>query len=153
MGKYNFRTQEIAEIMSRLEALEKANNELRKENAELRKYKQLTPGRTLTCDIKNIDKAKDLLSYSAQEGELIRDERAFKSNFQVFYQNVFRALNPCVRKYNNERKSEGIRCTPINELTDEEYKIYLDTLEAVIDTIYYAKTKMKGMNDNGNANT
>lgn len=153
MGKYNFRTQEIAEIMSRLEALEKANNELRKENAELRKYKQLTPGRILTCDIKNIDKAKELLSYSAQEGELIRDERAFKANFQVFYQNVFRVLNPCVRKYSDKRHNQGIRCTPINELTDEEYKIYLDTLEAVIDTIYYAKTKMKGMSDNGDANT
>jgi len=148
MGKYNFRTQEIAEIMSRLEALEKANNELRKENAELRKYKQLTPGRILTCDIKNIDAARELLSYAAKNGELVKDEKAFQGNFGVFYQNIFRVLKPCVRIYKGEGKSQNIRYTPINELTDEEYKIYLETLEAVIDTIYYAKTKMKGMSEN-----
>lgn len=147
MGKYNFTTQRIDEILQRLEALENANNELRKENAELRKHKQLTPGRILTCDIKNIDTAKELLSYSAKDGELIKDEKAFKANFGVFYQNIFRALNPTVREYSSGLSS--IIYTPINMLTDEEYKIYLETLEAVIDTIYYAKTKMKGMNDDG----
>lgn len=149
MGKYNFTSQRIDEILQRLEALEKANNELRKENAELRKYKQLTPGRILTCDIKNIDTAKALFSYSTKDGELIKDEKAFKANFGVFYQNIFRALNPAVREYSGKNKSECLRYTPINTLTEEEYKIYLETLEAVIDTIYYAKTKMKGMNDDG----
>ena len=31
----------------------------------------------------------------------------------------------------------------VNELSDEEYNIYIETLEAVIDVVYYANKKIK----------
>lgn len=115
MGKYNFSAQKWAEIEQRLEALEQANNELRKENAMLRsQVTASTPDRLLSRDIGNYDKAVALFA--------VPDDKSTGNNFATFYRNIFRA----------------------------EYRIYCETLEAVIDTIYYAKMKMKGDADHAN---
>ena len=139
MGKYNFSAQKWAEIEQRLEALEQANNELRKENAMLRSQAKEKPlDRLLSRDIGNYDKAVALFA--------VPDDKNTGNNFATFYRNIFRALNPKVSTF----KDGETRVTYIgtNAVTDAEYRIYCETLEAVIDTIYYAKTKMKGDADN-----
>ncbi len=139
MGKYNFTAQKWAEIEQRLEALEQANNELRKENAMLRSQaKDKSLDRLLSRDIGNYDKAVALFA--------VPDDKTTGNNFATFYRNIFRALNPKVSTF----KDGETRVTYIgtHDVTDAEYRIYCETLEAVIDTIYYAKKKMKGDADN-----
>ena len=53
------------------------------------------------------------------------------------------ALNPMARDY--ERKS--IVYTPISTLTDSEYQIYVETLEEVLDIVYYVHKKLKGLQE------
>ena len=149
MGKYNGNTLKLDDILSRLEALEKANNELRKENAEFRKendelrHKSMKH-RVLIDDIDNTVKARELFSYVASNGRIVKDVDGFKNNFGVFYQNIFRALNPSVRYY---KKGETLIYTPVSELSDEAYKIHLETLEDIIDTIYDNKKKLEVLNN------
>lgn len=141
MGKYNFSAMKFEELEKRLEALEKSNAELRKENAVLRKREYFAKQRIISDDISNYDKAKELFGIKAENGKIVPSEDRTKSNFGVFYQNVFRALNPAVRDY---KGIQSLVYTPITSLTDEEYNIHTETLEAVIDIIYYAKAKLKG---------
>lgn len=141
MGKYNFTAQKWAEFEQRLKALESANNDLRKENAALKaQIKPKAPDRNLSRDINNYDKAGLLFG--------VPDTESIGNNFATFYRNIFRALNPKI----NNQKNGGYRISYIGtqEVTDEEYRIYVETLEAVIDTIYYAKKKMEGETDNAN---
>lgn len=78
MGKYNFSAQKWAEIEQRLEALEQANNELRKENAMLRSQaKTSTPDRVLSRDIGNYDKAVALFA--------VPDDKSTGNNFATLY--------------------------------------------------------------------
>lgn len=141
MGKYNFSAMKFEEILKRLEALEQSNEELRKENAELRKREYITKPRVVSESIANYDKARELFGIKAENGKLVPCEERTRTNFGVFYQNIFRALCPAVREYDGK---QSIVYTPITSLTDEEYKIHAETLEAVIDIIYYAKAKLKG---------
>lgn len=137
MGKYNFENKKIEEILKRLDVLEKANNELRKENAAL---KAGTPNkREVAKAIENRDKAHELFAISEHNGEIIPDDKGFRGNFGTFYQNIFRALNPKVRKSGNR---SGLMYTPVEELSESDYKIYIETLEECIDIIYYAKSKL-----------
>lgn len=148
MGKYNFSSQRLAELESRLLALEQANNELRKENAQLRKEKTPAKSRCLLKDINNAEKAKELFGLDCKDGKLIKaeTERRTEVNLGVFYQNLFRALNPTVYVSPKDGRNR-IVYTKIQDLTDLEYKIHVETLEACIDTIYYAKRKLKGNDD------
>lgn len=142
MEKYNFTAQKWAEIEQRLEALEQANNELRKENAALRSQaKEKSLDRVLSRDIGNYDKAIALFA--------VPDDTNTGNNFATFYRNIFRALNPKVSAFKDGETR--VTYTGTHEVTDAEYRIYCDTLEAVIDTIYYAQMKMKG--DANNAGT
>lgn len=137
MGKYNFESKKLEEILKRLEALEEANNKLRKENAAL---KAGTPNkREVAKAIENRDKAHELFAISEHNGEIIPDDKGFRGNFGTFYQNIFRALNPKVRKSGNR---SGLIYTPVEELSESDYKIYIETLEECIDIIYYAKSKL-----------
>lgn len=138
MGKYNFESRKIEEILKRLDELEKANNDLRKENARLKAVSPVK--REVTRAIKNHDKAHELFAISEHNGKIIHDEKGFRGNFGTFYQNVFRAINPKVRKSGSR---SGLMYTPVEELTDEEYEIYIQALEEVIDLVYYAKKKLE----------
>ena len=148
MGKYNGNTLKLDDILSRLEALEKANNELRKENAEFKKendelrHKSMKH-RVLIDDINNSDKARELFSYAASNGKVVKDVDGFKNNFGVFYQNIFRALNPSIRYY---KKGETLIYTPISELSEEAYSIHLEALEDIIDIIYDNKKELEILN-------
>lgn len=144
MGKNNFTS--YADVMNRLEMLEKKCEELRKENASLRIAQNLRQPRNLFRDIANQDKAKELFGIAAIAGKVQRDDTNLKQNFETFYKNVFKILNPNYY-YNEKKKSETITYTATSSLTDEEYQIYVETLEAVIDVIYYAQKKMKGENN------
>ena len=130
----------MAEILSRLDKLEKDNAELRRENAELRKN-NLKHNRILIDDICNPSKARDLFNLVPDNnGNIIQSADNFKSNFGVFYQNIFRALNPSVRRYNGRRT---LTYTPINELTDNEYDIHIKVLEDVLEVVHHYKKKLK----------
>ena len=72
MGKYNFSAMKFEEIIKRLEALEEANNELRKENAALRNKKMTTPDRVVLDNIRNADMAKELFGYKNDRGKLVK---------------------------------------------------------------------------------
>lgn len=147
MGKYNFTSQKIAELEKRLSMLEQANDELRKENAELRNNSATTNKRELARDLTNYDKCVELWGYEIIDGKLTEtnDRRTISNGFATLHQNVARALMPVVYKAEASSK-ERIRGKSLASLSEEEYAIFLETLEACIETIYYAKQKMKGEN-------
>lgn len=149
MGKYNFTSLKIAELEKRLSVLEQANDELRKENAELRSNSATTNKRELARDLTNYDKCIELWGYEIIDGKLTEtnDRRTVSNNFATLHQNVARALMPVVYKAEASNK-ERIRGKSLASLSEEEYAIFLETLEACIETIYYAKQKMKGENKN-----
>ena len=140
MGKNNFTSYQ--DIVNRLEQLERECKELRRENAELR-LTNAKRSRYLFSNISNVDKARKLFGITAIGGKVVEDETNLKQNFETFYKNVFKILNPCYY-YNDKKMSASIVYTPTSTLTDEEYQIYVETLEAIIDVIYYAQKKMKG---------
>ena len=139
MGKYNFTSEKFANIERRLTELEQENAKL-KELLEESKKTETRPVRNVANDINNFDKAKELFSIWVKDNKIVKDETYLKNNFQTFYQNLFRAIfpHPC-----DDNKRQKIRYTPVNELSDEEYNIYIETLEAVIDVVYYANKKIK----------
>ena len=139
MGKYNFTSEKFASIERRLTELEQENAKL-KEMLEETKKTDIKPVRNVANDINNFDKAKELFSIWVKDNKIVKDETYLKNNFQTFYQNLFRAIfpHPC-----DDNKRQKIRYTPVNELSDEEYNIYIETLEAVIDVVYYANKKIK----------
>lgn len=149
MGKYNFTSLKIAELEKRLSILEQANDELRKENAELRNNSATTNKRELARDLANYDKCIELWGYEIIDGKLTEtnDRRTVSNNFATLHQNVARALMPVVYKAEASTK-ERIRGKSLASLSEEEYAIFLETLEACIETIYYAKQKIKGENKN-----
>jgi hypothetical protein len=147
MGKYNFSAQKFAELERRLEALEAANNELHKENAQLRaKFPaDPVPQRCLRNSISNYDKVRELCGYAAKNGELVKtdDETIIGHNFTVFYQNVARIVAQ-VCYFEEKMKKSRIRGQNIADFSNNDYTVFAETVEAVVDTLYYAKKKMEG---------
>ena len=144
MSRNNFSSYE--EVCRRLAELEQRCDDLERENKSLR-LGNLGHERLVLRDITNADKAKKLFAVSAKGGKVIADDKAVKANFSVFYQNVFRALQPAVREH---RGNYSLKMRNVGDLSEEEYKIYLDTLDACIETVYYAKQKLqKGGKENG----
>lgn len=143
MGKYNFTSEKFANIERRLTELEQENARLKElletSIEELNKI-ETRPVRNISKDINNFDKAKELFSIWVKNNKIVKDETYLKNNFQTFYQNIFRAIYPYPCEDNKRQK---IRYTPVNELSDEKYDIYIETLEAVIDVVYYANKKIK----------
>lgn len=144
MGKYNFSAAKFAEIEKRLADLEMQNAKLLEENRILNSKTEKQPERNLYREIKDSSKISSLFGFSADDGILKPTENNAKiySNFQTFYTNVLRALKPFVRKKATGKAGYRIIGTPMNEFSDEEWKIAVETVEAVVDTIYYAKQKM-----------
>lgn len=144
MGKYNFSATRFAEIEKKLAELEAKCSKLEAENAELKKRETAPTERSLLLEISNYDKVKELFGLDASSGELEVTESRTKigANFQTFYINVIRALKPCVRKSESKTSKYRIVGTPQAEIGDTEWKIVVETVEAVVDTIYYAKKKM-----------
>lgn len=139
MGKYNFSAMKFEEIMKRLEALEEANNNLRKENARLRS--QVPSKRSLLKGINNSDKAIELLSVDVKDGQVIQSEAKMDARFKTLYQNVFKLIMPTC--YIDPRtKDNRLQYKFFDELTDDQHKVYVETFEAVVDTLYYAKQKL-----------
>lgn len=151
MGKNTFTSYEdvcrrLAELERKNAELESKYEDLKEENKALR-LGNLCHERLVMRDITNSDKAKKLFSVAANKGEIVHDTKTLRANFSVFYQNIFRALQPACREH---RGNYSLKMRNIGDLTDEEYKIYLDTLDACIETIFYAKQKLqKGGKENG----
>lgn len=144
MGKYNFSSAKFAEIEKKLAELEAKCSKLEAENAELKKGKDTPAIRSMLLEISNYDKVKELFGYDACSGELKATESRTKigANFQTFCTNVLRAIKPYVRKSNSKTSPYRIVGTPQENFSSKEWEIAVETVEAVVDTVYYAKKKM-----------
>lgn len=148
MGKYNFNAQRWADIEQRLSQLEAANNELRRENAQLRQQKHEVPDRILSRDMNNYGKAVEIFGINIKDGKIVTDETETRGNFATFYQALFRWVAP--RVYTSEGKPSRIVYEKMANLTESQYRVYVELMESVIDLLDYAKKKMKGDADHGN---
>ena len=140
MGKYNFNTQKIADLEKRIAEMEARNHELEKMISEsgLGLLQNKKKRRIITKDIEKTFDAKKLFCVKLKNDN--RDTEAiYKSNFQVFYQNIFRALDPVERKDNRP----GLTYKPVNELTDKEYEVYISCLDACLEIVSYSQDKLK----------
>lgn len=147
MGKYNFDMNRVIEVENRLKELEARSARLEHENGELKKQLAAKPTyeRNLVLQVKNYDKIKELFGFfAAKDGKLkATDNRTqIGNNFTTFYTNVLRVLKPYVRKNDSNSSTYRIVSTPQKEFDDKEWGIAVETVEAVVDTIYYAKKKM-----------
>lgn len=146
-GRFDFSAMGFEELVKRLDALEAANEELRKENRKLRE--SLPDKRLLLKDMVNGNKAIDLFSVDiTNDGQLYKttDMDTAKKNFVTFYQNVFRALNPEVRPSKTGKNGYALTYKGFTDISDEDYKVYIDTIDACVDIIYYAKQKIEKNN-------
>jgi hypothetical protein len=155
MGKWNFDRDRLNAIEQRQKSLEEQIEALQKENALLKA--KLPPEkekkRLLSENINNYDKLKELCAVTCDEnGQPIHaDNDMTAKNVSVFTQNLMRVLKPMI--YNEPHmKKFRIRGTQFESLSEEEYKLACETIEAVIDTLYYAKQKVKEL-ENGKTNT
>ena len=148
MGKYNFSAQKWAEFEKRLESLEKANNDLRKENAELRKAAAPPrKKRILMSDMKNGESAKRLFCFKATADErVIKCPDEFNNNFNTFYQNLFRAMDPCAGT-RIKGHNPALRYKPIMDLPEAEYDVYVEVLDEVVCTLSYGKAKLEKLRE------
>lgn len=145
MGKYNFSAAKFAEIEKRLADLEMQNAKLLAENRSLNSMiAKKNPERNLYREVKDSSKISSLFGFSADGGILkpTGDQAKTHNNFQTFYTNILRALKPFVREKITGQAGYRIVGTPINELSDKEWEIVVETMDAIIDTIFYAKVKM-----------
>lgn len=149
MGKYNFSAMKFEEIEKRISELEARsakfeaeNRKLKEENAELKEKTALQ--RNLVDEIEDYSKVKALFGLDATDGVLkpINSRTKTYSNFQTFYVNILRALKPYVHKNTSKKGEYRIVSTPLKDFSNEEWKIVVETVNAVVDTIYYAKLKM-----------
>jgi len=140
MGKYNFSTQKIAELEKRIAEMEARNHELEKMISEsgLGLLHNKKKRRIITKDIEKLEYAKKLFCVKIENDNRDSSE-IFKSNFQVFYQNIFRALDPDTRKDNRP----GLTYKPVNELTDKEYEVYINCLDACLEIVSYSQDKLR----------
>lgn len=140
INKITISPAKYRELEARMTALEKANEALRAENLAL-KSKNKVP-RVLLHDMANPEVAKKIFGIEAKDGKIVRanDDRT-NTNFQSFYQSLFRYVAPTIYTDPNTGK-ERIVYKRIKALSDEEYNILIELLEVVIDTMHFAQTKL-----------
>ena len=149
MGKYNFSAMKFNEIEKRIAELEARSAKLEAENRRLREENETLKekscqGRDLTHEIEDYSKLKALFGLDIVDGVLMPTDSRTKinANFQTFYVNILRALKPYVRKNTSKGEHYRIVNTPLKDFSNEEWKIAAEMVNAVVDTIYYAKLKM-----------
>lgn len=149
MGKYNFSAMKFDEIERRISELEiraaKSETENRKLKEENQRLKEKTRQvRDLAHEIEDYSKLQALFGFDIADGVLITTDSRTKinANFQTFYTNILRALKPIARKNDPKKDSYRITGTPQKDLSDAEWKITVEAVNAIIDTICYAKKKM-----------
>lgn len=149
MGKYNFSAMKFDEIEKRITGLEASCARLEAENIRLREENETLKGKTcqtrdLTHEIEDYSKLQALFGLDIVDGVLKPTDSRTKinANFQTFYVNVLRALKPYVRKNTSKGERYRIVGTPLKDFGDAEWKVATEMLNAIVDTIYYAKIKM-----------
>lgn len=156
MGTWNFDRDRLNAIEQRQKSLEEQIEALQKENALLKA--KLPPEkekkRLISESINNYDKIKELCAVTSDEnGQLVHTDsrKLTEQNITVFTQNLMRVFKPMIYAEPHMKKFR-IRGTSFESLSEEEYKIACETIEAIIDTLYYAKQKAKELN-NGETDT
>ena len=136
-----------AELVEMVRALEQKNEALRTENRELNRaltYKR-TGKRSLLDELRNREKVEELLAVGVSNGELYRSTANLYGNFQTFYANIFRAMNPAPVK-NEKAGTEYIRYIPFEKACENDYEVYKSVLEQRVDIIYEGKGLLKCVN-------
>lgn len=149
MGKYNFSAMKFDEIEKKIAELEARSVRLEAENRRLREMNETRkektcPVRDLTHEIEDYSKLQALFGFDIVGGVLkpTKSREKINANFQTFYVNVLRALKPYVRKSTSKGEHYRIVSTPLKDFGDAEWKVATEMLNAIVDTIYYAKIKM-----------
>lgn len=137
----NKREMTKEELLDMIETLEKNNALLKAELVREKKMHRTGRKRSILEDIDNREKAVELLAVGAKNGKLYRSTTELYQNFQTFYSNLFRALNPSV-VINTKAGTEYIRYSAINDLDENDYKIHIQLLQQCIELIYESKQKL-----------
>lgn len=141
MGKYNFSAQKWAEFEQRLKALEEANIKLKRENADLRSKAERDIMKDCDCE----DAIKAVFGFDAEFGIVVYSPSKAKERFRTFYQTLLKHIIP--KAYTSPDGRERIVYKPLGELNENEYKICVDTLASVIDTMNYGKKKIQDLKE------
>ena len=140
MNTANMTKEDLIEM---IRTLETTNELLRKENKVLRRGRNTK--RSILDEMSNREKAVELLAVSVSNGELYRSTTHLYTNFQTFYCNIFRALNPAPVK-NEKAGTEYIRYMPFEKANENDYAVYKEVLERCVDAIYEGKQLLSVQN-------
>ena len=99
---------------------------------EIKRLKANKP-RKLIDDITNKDMLS-IFSYRAIDGKVVKDIYNTDNNFNTFVTNVLRVLYPVQREKKDGHEYLSYR--NINEVPQEIYDIYIDTIDKCIEIIY-----------------
>lgn len=148
MGKYNFSAMKFDELERRLAALETANNELRKENAELRQgtNRKCRSRPKLIQEIYNKTKVLDLFGISFIRNTIKRNETVAVHQFLTLYRTVFKYMDPVI--YTSPSGTSTISYKPLETLNDEEYRVYVSTIEKIVDIMFEGKQQLEKLKRN-----
>lgn len=146
MGKVNFTAYnaKISELEKQIRELKEANTVLQNTVDKMCKtantkslYRRIQPEKMEKVFAECVD---------AGNGSFIFDNSSENLNqtFSVFSQTVIRRLLPYAY-YDKKADRFYIKNTPIKDMSDEQFEIIAETLEAVIDTMCYAKDKLNGI--------
>lgn len=140
------RTEKLTkgELLNLLHTMESDLAALKDENSRLQRKltrRGRAANRSLLDDMRNREKAEELLSISVEDGALFRSTTTMYSNFQTFFSNVFRVLNPRAIK-NARGGADYIRYGPFADASEHDYQIYKRVIEDCIDIIYEAKKEL-----------
>lgn len=127
----------IEQLMARIAELEETNARLKRKVARRKETR-----RSLLYDINNNAKAVELLSIDHNNGRLYKTKKSLYTNFQTFFTNILRVLNPAISR-NYKTGNEFIRHYPITEVSANDYEVYKETIEACIDIIYENQKRLQ----------
>ena len=141
LGELKYSSLKFKELEERLAALEQANEQLRAENIELRAKVENRHRRSFYNDLSNVATVRSIFGIDAKNGQVIQSGEKTETNFSTFYQCIFRFIMPMVYTDPTTGK-ERVVYTRIKSVSDEQYKILVETLESIIDIMQFAKTKL-----------
>lgn len=133
---------EYPSLRSGLQSQKRKTANSRKKIRDLKKKTRQV--RDLAHEIDDYSKIQAFFGFDIVDGVLITTDNGTKinANFQTFYTNILRALKPIARKTDPKKDSYRITGTLQKDLSDAEWKITVEAVNAIIDTIVYAKKKM-----------
>lgn len=155
MGKYNFSAGKFDEILQRLEALERSNEqikaknqELANENAQLKAALAIKPQsqygvkQRMLIPLMDREKYNYLFNYDVDvvTGDIIKATEERKAiNFQNLQRYVFQVLKPVGRTTNGQKNKFYLKYPNMYELNEIEWECAVDAMKLILDDLYMCK--------------